>query len=128
MDFSKLSDAELAAIAGSGGDQPAAPAGPDFSSMSDAELAAIAGGMPPAHDQAPARAAGDASSAGVSTVGALAGAYGRLQGLGARAAIHGGLTALAAPATLGIDAVTNAAYGAHKLAAKTGAVSEPDPD
>jgi hypothetical protein len=117
MDFTKLSDAELEAIAGGG--QPAAPAGPDFSSMSDAELEAIAGGGAPA----PAAAADQSP-----TMGALAGAYGRIQGLGARAAIHGGLTGLAAPATLGIDAATNAAYGLHKLAAKTGAVSEPDAD
>lgn len=115
MDFSTMSDAELQAIAGGGTPAPAAPAGPDFSSMSDAELAAIAGGMPSTPD-APAPAA---PRTALET-------YGHLQGLGARTAIHGGLTALAAPGTLAVDALTNAAYGAHKLAAKTGVVSEPD--
>jgi hypothetical protein len=59
---------------------------------------------------------------------AIADAYGRMEGLGARAAIGGGLKGLAGAATLPVDAMVNAGYGAHKLLAKTGAVSQPDPN
>jgi hypothetical protein len=60
-------------------------------------------------------------------LGDAARAYGRVQGLGARTAFTAGLGGIAAAATLPVDALANAGYGAHKLLAKTGAVSQPDP-
>lgn len=63
-----------------------------------------------------------------STLAALAGAYGRVQGLGARTAIGEGTKGVLSLGTLPVDALVNAGYGAHKLAAKTGLVSEPDAD
>lgn len=54
-------------------------------------------------------------------------AYLRMQGLGLRTTATAGLGGIAGLATLPVDAAVNAGYGAHKLLAKTGAVSEPDP-
>jgi hypothetical protein len=78
-------------------------------------------------DQFDAPAAAPATPGGTS-FSELAGAYGRLQGLGARATFAGGAKGLLSPGTLLTDAVTNVGYGAHKLAAKTGAVAEPNPE
>jgi hypothetical protein len=112
MDLSKLSDAELQAMLGEGAaPSPGAPAADPFAGKSDAELQAMLGEEAPA---APERSA--------------FGTYAHMMGLGARTAYSGGLQGLSSAATLGADAAINAAYGAKKLASKTGLVEAPDPE
>lgn len=81
---------------------------------SEAEIQSMLAGAAPASDTP-------------SKFGEIAKAYGRVQGLGARTAIETGLGGIAGLGTLPVDAMVNAGYGAHKLLAKTGAVSQPDP-
>jgi hypothetical protein len=111
MDLSKLSEAELAAMAGEGAPSP-------FAGMDDAALAAIVG-----EDTAPAAAPAASAEPSRSPLET----YGRVMGLGARTAYSGGLQGLSAAGTLGADAAINVAYGAKKLASKTGLVDAPDP-
>lgn len=109
-----MSDAELEAIAGGGGGNPAPP---DFSGMSDADLERIAGGgaKPELQEFKPLFDFGDQSAGH------------RADQLMGRSVLKGVGSGFLGLAGLGADAAVNAAYGAKKLASKTGLVEAPNP-
>lgn len=82
---------------------------------SEAEIQAILGG-------------GGAAPAEPSQIGAYGAAYARQMGLAARDQVGGLAKGVASLGTLPVDLAVNAGYGAQKLLAKTGAVSQPNPD